>query len=215
MNKKFKIGIAAVFVAIGTAIALSQSNSDKVTAKPKPQLEAIQSFQQKRETIAGLPARRVSGDIITVANIDELIGKSEIIAIGKTDKSIREAKAILPRDSDGFIYAPFSEVPFKVQKVFKGDKKLKEIRVGQAAAVIQEGEKQFVRIFDGYTPMEPNQKYVLFLQKGMPGTAGEDLYFSTSVMFGQHNLENNKEQAAFPDLTFKEIRKAVKERFKE
>jgi hypothetical protein len=218
MNKKFAIGIAGVFVAIGAAIAVSQSNISKVTANSKPQFEAIQpkqSLQKQKETIDGLPVRRRTGDIITVANIDELIEKSEIIAIGRTEKSIGEAKATIPRDSEGFIYAPFSEVPFKVLKVFKGDKKLKEIRVGQTAAVVQEGDRQFVLVFDSYMPMEPNQKYVLFLQKGIPGSPGEDLYFSTSVMFGQHNLENNREEEAFGDPTFKQIRKAVKERFKE
>ncbi|MEH2251353.1 hypothetical protein [Nostoc sp.] len=87
--------------------------------------------------------------------------------------------------------------------------------LGQQAAVVQENGKSYIRVFDEYTPLEPGKKYVLFLRKGID--TGEGLYFPTGVMYGKYNVEGGdaKENAAFDDATFKAIKKAVKDRFKE
>ncbi|MDF5736383.1 MULTISPECIES: hypothetical protein [unclassified Nostoc] len=102
-----------------------------------------------------------------------------------------------------------------MSKVFKRDPTLKEIRLGQQAAVVQENGKSYIRVFDEYTPLEPGKKYVLFLRKGID--TGEGLYFPTGVMYGKYNVDGGdaKEDAAFDDPTFNAIKKAVKDRFKE
>jgi hypothetical protein len=223
MKKNITGGIFTLLLFSGAAIAYGfgyiklDSRSEAVRGEVSSVINMPKTnhIPRQQEMIDGLPVMRTFGSIITPDNIDDMISKSEIIVIGKTDKSVRQAISTLPRNSDGVIYSAFSEVPFKVTKVFKGDKDLKEIRVGQLAALIEEKGQSYIRAIEDYMPMEPNQKYVLFLQKGMPGTLGEKLYFSTGVIFGQHNLENNKEEEAFTEPTFKEIRKAVKERFKE
>jgi hypothetical protein len=222
MKSKIAFGIVSLLVIAGSIIVcrtlffkskLNPSTSGVEVIKPVKALGTTKKSHQQ-EMIDGLPVVRTLGDFMTIENIDELTAESELIVIGKTAKSIREVAPVLPKLPDGTIVAPFSVVPFKVNKVFKGDKSLKEIPVGQTAAVIQENGKSYIRTFDQYMPIEPNQKYILFLQKGLPGSEGEDVYFSTGVIFGQHNTSNDKEVEAYPDNRFKEIRKIVKERFK-
>jgi hypothetical protein len=223
MKKNIAVGIftSLLFIGSATAYIIRSIKSDFKAEASKIEVPKVVNTStttprsRQKEMIDGLPVVRISGSIIPINDLDDLIAKSDLIVIGKTDKSIKQAIPYLPRDSEGFIYGAVSEVSFKISKIFKGDKGLKEIRLGQQAALIEEKGQSYIRVFDEYMPMEPNQKYILFLSKGMPGTLGESLYFSTGVMFGKHSLENNKEEEAFPDPTFKEIRKAVKQRFKE
>jgi hypothetical protein len=198
---------ALLLIGATAPIALSSdgfSNSKNTSSNSVP------------EMIDGYPVSRTHGSIITVDTVGELMQRSDLIVIGKTTKSITQGTPTLPRDSDGGIYGVFTEVDFKVQKVFKGDKNLKEIRLGQQAAFIQEpGQQPYVRVFDEYTPMEPNTKYLMFLKKGLPGTLGENLYFPVGVYFGQHNLVSDAEEKRASNKVFKEIRKLVRQQFKE
>jgi hypothetical protein len=223
MKKNITGGIFTLLLFSGAAIAYGfgyiklDSRSEAVRGEVSSVINTPKTnhIPRQQEMIDGFPLVRTSASFMFPDNIDDLIAKSEVIVIGKTDRSVAQAIQTIPRNSDGWVFGAFSEVPFKVTKVFKGDKDLKEIRLGQAAALIEEKGRSYIQAIDDYIPMEPNQKYLLFLQKGMSGTPGENLYFSTGLIFGQHNLENNKEEEAFTYPLFKEIRKAVKERFKE
>lgn len=214
--KKYKHSLIALIlipVLAGLAIVASLQVRPKSIAKTKPQVHQV-SFQEV-ETIKGLSVKRLPGSIIPIDGLDDLIAKSDLIVIGKTEKSVAEARSIIDRDHEGFIATAISEVPFKVSKVFKGDPTLKEIRLGQQAAVVQENGTSYIRVFDEYTPLEPGKKYVLFLRKGIG--AGEELYFPTGVMYGKYNVDGGdpREDAAFDDPMYKDIKKAVKDRFKE
>jgi hypothetical protein len=214
MKKHFLIALILIPVLAGLANMASLPARPKTIAGTKPQLHQVSS--QKVETSTGLPVKRLASSIIPIDGIDDLIAKSDLIVIGKTDKSIVEALPILGRDHEGFITTAVSEVPFKVSKVFKGDSTLKEIRLGQQAALVQENGKSYImRAFDEYTPLEPGKKYLLFLRKGID--TGEGLYFPTGVMYGKYNVDGSdaREDAAFDDPTFQAIKKAVKDRFKE
>jgi len=213
MKKHSLITLIFISVLSGLAIVASLQARPKPIAGTKPEVHQV--FSQKEETIKGLPVKRLPGSIIPIDGLDDLITKSDLIVIGKTDKSVAEARSIIGRDHEGFIATAVSEVPFKVSKVFKGDPTLKEIRLGQQAAVVQENGKSYIRVFDEYTPLEPGKKYVLFLRRGMD--TGEGLYFPTGVMYGKYNVDGGdaREDAAFDDPTFKAIKKAVKDRFKE
>ncbi|WP_375473201.1 hypothetical protein [uncultured Nostoc sp.] len=213
MKKHSLIALILISVLSGLANAASLQARPKLIAGTKPQVHQVSS--QKVETIKGLPVKRLPGSIIPIDGLDDLIAKSDLIVIGKTDKSVAEARSIIGRDREGFIATAVSEVPFKVSKVFKGDLTLKEISLGQQAAVVPENWKSYIRVFDEYTPLEPGKKYVLFLRKGI--ATGEGLYFPTGVMYGKYNVDGGdaREDAAFDDPTFKAIKKVVKDRFKE
>jgi hypothetical protein len=216
MTKKYLViaGVSALFVLGGTSVIACSNPINTQSARPV--IRGNPTSSVIRERINGYPVMRTHGDIISVDNVNELMERSDIIVIGKTSKSITEGIATLPRDSDGDIYSPYTEVPFKVNKVFKGDKGLKEIRLGQEAALIQEPNKpSYVRIFGDYVPVEPNTKYLMFLKKGMPGSGAEDLYFPVGIIFGQHNLVSDNEETRYPNATFRQIRKLVRQQFKE
>lgn len=213
MKKHFLIALIFIPVLSGLASVASLQARQSPIAGTKSQVHQVSS--QKVETIKGLPVKRLPGSIIPIDGLDDLIAKSDLIVIGKTDKSVAQARSIVGRDREGFIATAVSEVPFKVSKVFKGDPNLKEIRLGQQAAVVQENGKSYIRVFDEYTPLELGNKYVLFLRKGID--TGEGLYFPTGVMYGKYNVDGGdaREDAVFDDPTFKAIKKAVKDRFKE
>lgn len=213
MKKHSLIALILIPVLSGLASVASLQARQQPIAGTKPQVHQVSS--QKVETIEGLPVKRLPCSIIPIDGLDDLIAKSDLIVIGKTDKSVAEARPIIGKDHEGFIATAVSEVSFKVSKVFKGDPTLKEIRLGQRAAVVQENGQSYIRVFDEYTPLEPGEKYVLFLRKGID--TGEGLYFPTGVMYGKYNVDGGdaRKDAAFDDPTFKAIKKAVKDRFKE
>ena len=213
MKKRKHSLIAFILIPVlaGLTSVVSLQAYSKPIAGTKPQVHQVSD--QKVETINRLPVKRLPGSIIPIDGLDDLIAKSDLIVIGKTEKSVAEARSIIGRDHEGFIATAISEVPFKVSKVFKGDPTLKEIRLGQQAAVVQENGKSYIQVFDEYTPLEPSKKYVLFLRKGI-GT-GEELYFPTGVMYGKYNVDggDTREDAAFDDPIYQTIKKAVKARF--
>jgi hypothetical protein len=158
MKKNIKFVVVFLLFIAGSAIAYYtlfikpefKSAASKVELSKTSGALHPTKVSHQQEMIDGLPVVRTFGDFMTVDNIDELIEKSDIVAIGKTSKSVREAIPMLPKTPDGTIYSAFSEVPLKINKIFKGDKSLKEIRVGQLAAVIQENGRSYIRAFDQY-----------------------------------------------------------------
>ncbi|MBW4542531.1 MAG: hypothetical protein KME43_25875 [Myxacorys chilensis ATA2-1-KO14] len=222
MRRHLALLLAALPVLIGsTGLALhlhTKSSTSEVKTSVVPESTISSSLAtHPQESINGKPVSRSFGSIMPISGLEDLIARADIIVIGKTDKSVTDVPAILIKDFEGFVHQAISEVPFKATKVFKGDPVLKTIRVGQQAAMVQQNGRMVVRVLDEYSPMEPGKKYLLFLKKGAAGTEGENLYFPLGVMYGKYNLDgtDSKEEATFPDPTFKEIKKAVKERFKE
>jgi hypothetical protein len=203
----FCVGIPIAVSSLPRAKPIQSANHQKPVAREVGEVERLYGF----------PVFRTHASYFAPADLEELIQRSELIAIGKTPKNVTEGKAVIPRADDGTIYGVYTEVPFKIAKTFKGDKKLKEITLAQAAAVIPAENEQpaYIQIVGEYTPIEPNTRYLMFLKKPTPETDNPNLYVPIGVIYGQHNLVSDEEEKKFPDRTFKEIRKLVRERFKE
>ena len=224
-NLKYKWKIKTmkcVLIAIAVLLSMSGSTfanaSSRTSQKPNqvPATTAKPVHSPQREFIGKYPVVRTHASFIVPESLEDMANKAELIVIGRATKSLTDGVVTLPRDSEGFIVAPYTEVPFKVNKVFKGNKDLKEIRLGQPAALIQEpGQKPHVRIMGDYTPVEPNKKYLMFLIKGTPGSGGENLYFAIGVVYGQHALTSDSEEKAHPTELFKQIRKLARQQYKE
>lgn len=216
MKRFIILGASLLAFCIGLPIAVSSSQRAKPiqsTSQQKPVARGVGDV----ERLYGLPVSRTHASYIAPDNIEEMIQRSDLIVIGKTPKSVTEGKAVIPRADDGTIHGVYTEVPFKITKTFKGDKNLKEITLGQAAAVIpsENGQPAYLQIVGEYTPVEPNTRYLMFLKKPTPETDNPNLYVPIGVAYGQHNLTSDAEEKKFPDPTFKVLRKLVRERFKE
>ena len=208
---QFKLSVLTISLVLlgATGYALSQNTSSKTVAQPShvklpPQAERIGNLEVMRSMMECIYAPD---------NIEELIAKSDIIAIGKPATSVTESKTLIQRHSDGSVIGAISEVEFKVTKVFKGDSNTKSVKVGQQAAVMTDKHhRKFVQILEGYQPMEKDKKYLLFLRKSLSG----NLYFPNGVMFGKHNTDGtDKEEVKSIDVRVNAIRKLALERFKE
>lgn len=216
MKRVIILGASLLAFCVGIPIAVSSS----LRARPIPSTNHQKPVARKvgdAERLYGLPVFRTHASYIAPENIEEMIQRSELIVIGKTPKNVTEGKAVIPRADDGTIHGVYTEVPFKITKTFKGDKNLKEITLGQAAAVIpsENGQPEYIQIVGEYTPVEPNTRYLMFLKKPTPETDNPNLYVPIGVAYGQHNLTSDAEEKKFPDSTFKAIRKLARELFKE
>ena len=216
MKRIIILGAPLLAFCVGISIAVSSS----LRAKPIQSTNHQKPVARKAvnvERLYGFPVFRSHASYIAPADIEEMIQRSELIVIGKTPKNVTEGKAVIPRADDGTIHGVYTEVPFKITKTFQGDKNLKDITLGQAAAVIpsENGQPTYIQIVGEYTPVEPNTRYLMFLKKPTPETDNPNLYVPVGVVYGQHNLTSDAEEKKFPDSTFKTLRKLVRERFKE
>lgn len=198
------IAVIAVFGA-GLVTANNTSNSLGQTTEISASTEVIQ----------GLTVTRIEANIIAPKDIEDLIAKSDIIAIGKPTQSITESTPIIQRDSGGYVTEAISQTEFKVQRVLKGASYSDTLLIGQQAAIVADSHtaKTFLQVFDGYQPLVKNAKYILFLKKGLNGSP---LYFPVGVYYGKFNVDGTDQaENKIENSNFKLIRKNVIERFKQ
>lgn len=209
MQLKLSVLTISLVLLGATGYAFSKNTSSNTVAQPNHV-----KLSPHAERIGNLEVRRSMMECIYAPdNIEKLIAKSDIIAIGEPATSVTESKTLIQRYSNGSVIGAISEVEFKVSKVFKGDFNAKSIKVGQQAAVMTDKRnRKFIQVLEGYQPMEKNKKYLLFLRKGLSG----NLYFPNGVMYGKHNTDGtDKEEAKSIDVKVNAIRKLALERFKE
>ena len=194
------IFVASLVVTKNTANSSAQT-TEKVLASP--------------EIIEDLTVSRVEGDIIVPKDIEDLIAKSDIIAIGKPTQSIAESTPLIQRDSDGYISVAISQTEFKVQRAIKGASSSDTLLIGQQAAIVPDKNtaKSVLRVFDDYQPLVKNAKYILFLKKGLNGSP---LSFPVGVYYGKFNIDGtDRSENKIENPHFKSIRKDVMKKFKE
>jgi hypothetical protein len=165
------------------------------------------------QTYKGMPVRLSMGSIAAVGGVDGMIAQSDLIVIGKVEKTIEEAGPTVLSEDYGVVDA-VTYVPLTVKKVFKGDATLKntQIVLGQQAAVLKDQKgNSYASILEGFSPFQKG-KYLLFLKKSSDGKA----YFPVGVFYGKHNLDGanpDEEKTQYQEV--KDIRKIVKDKFKD
>jgi hypothetical protein len=197
----------------------------------KPQesrlIDAVaQSQAIEADTINGIPVNRTPASTAIYTSVDEMENKSDLVVIGKATDSLEEltktqitdqeqfsklatpGHSVIAIDSNSMIAGYSSNRRFKVQKVLKGpDPKLKSIVISEPAA-FYDGS---IVALSGYSPLEKNEKYVLYLKHATSEYATTEPTFSVSgIQFGKHNLSktDKKEQKRVDDS--REFAKAIK-----
>jgi hypothetical protein len=164
-------------------------------------------------TYNGMPVYLSIGCIADLGGLDGMIAQSDLIVIGKVEKTIEEAGPTILSEDDGVVDA-VTYVPLTIKKVFKGDATLKntQIVLGQQAAILKNKKgNSYASILEGFAPFQKG-KYLLFLRRSMDRKA----YFPVGVFFGKHNLDGtdpDEDKTRYEEV--KRIRKIVKERFKD
>lgn len=211
---QFKLSMLAIsLVLLGSMGCVFPKTPSSNTVIQPNRVESSRPESRRVETIGNLEVVRTIGDVAIPKTIEELIAKSDIIAIGKPTTSVDESKSSIRQHHDGSVTEGISEVEFQVSKIFKGNPNTESIKVGQHAAVMTDRQnRRFIQVMEGYQPMEKNKKYLLFLRKGL----SSDLYFPTGVMYGKHNTDGtDKKEEKISDVNVNAIRKLALERFKE
>ncbi|MEH1927694.1 hypothetical protein [Nostoc sp.] len=197
-----------VVIAIFGAGVVTANNTTKSLAQSTEKVSA------STEMIEGLTVTRTEGSIIVPKDIEDLIAKSDIIAIGKPTQSITESTPLIQRDLEGYVTQAISQTKFKVQRVLKGALYSDTLLIGQQAAIVADRirGKSFLQVFEDYQPLVKNAKYILFLKKGLNGSP---LYFPVGVYYGKFNVDGTDQaENKIENSDFKLIQKDVIERFK-
>jgi hypothetical protein len=165
------------------------------------------------KTYKGIPVQLTMGSIADFGGLEGMMTRSDLIVIGKVEKTIEEAGPTVLAEVDGVVDA-VTYVPLTIKKVFKGDASLKntQIVLGQQAAVLKDKKgNPYASVFESFAPFQKG-KYLLFLNRSADGKA----YFPVGVFFGKHNLDGtdpDEERTSSEEI--KNIRKIVKEKFKD
>ncbi len=148
------------------------------------------------------------------SSVDKLWDNSDYVVIASPEIPYSESEQVWmdvfnkPTDFENadYVYS-YSQRPFKVYKVFKGeDLKIKQIQVAEHI-VVKEDKMRVMEICD---PVQEGDKYLIFLKKS---TVDDNMYFSSAYYQGIYNLNESKNQAR--KNIDQNMLKQVKERFKE
>ncbi|MEH2282430.1 MAG: hypothetical protein V7K90_14060 [Nostoc sp.] len=201
-------------IAVIAAIALFGAGLVTANNTTNSLAQSIEQVSVNTEIVEGLTVRRTEGNIIIPKDVEDLIAKSDIIAIGKATQSLPESTPLIQRDFEGYVTEAISQTEFKVQRVLKGTSYSDTLLIGQQAAIVADRitGKSFLQVFDDYQPLVKNAKYILFLKKGLNGSR---LYFPIGVYYGKFNVDGTDQaENKIENSDFKLIRKDVIERFK-
>jgi hypothetical protein len=210
MKQKF---ISLVFFASISSLLYPAFGQIVVSGQKPASIKRSTYYHGHLQTYKGMPVQLTMGSLTPVGGVDGMIAQSDLIVIGKVEKTIEEAGPTILAEVDGVVDA-VTYVPLTIQKVFKGDPTLKstQIVLGQQAAVLKDKKGNFyASVFEGFSPFQKG-KYLLFLRRSADGKA----YFPVGVFFGKHNLDGTdleEEKTSYEDI--KNIRKIMKEKFKD
>ena len=194
--------ITLFIIALFCFSLTSCATENKVTAEPFESMEI--SFTKM-------------GMLATYDNLDELIEASSLIVIASPVNTFTdEAPTFLDINGnpvDSYEQASngnrFTKRQFKVYKVLKGDKNLKEVTVAETFAYNESTDK--IVGFEGEYIAKKNAKYLLFL---IPSNY-TDSYYVTCYNVGKINIDGkdpNCEQVVDNKMLY-EIKKEYKNEF--
>ena len=159
-------------------------------------------------------SRRIAFSFVVPDDVDDMIRKSDLVLIGQSEQSLEEAASRLERAPDGLPMGMTSVFKVKVRKMFKGNPRMKTVRVAQSIGIRKDRQgKRYIDRPDAIVqPLKKGARYLLFLKKGN----GINAYFPAGMYYGKHNLDGkDTEENTINDPKFREIQKIVRQRFKE
>ncbi|MEH2464533.1 hypothetical protein [Nostoc sp.] len=116
-----------------TIAAIAVFNAGLITANNTTNslAQSTEKVSVNTEIVEGLTITRTEGNIIVPKDLDDLIAKSDIIAIGKPTQSITESTPLIQHDLGGYVTQAISQTEFKVQRVLKGASYSDTLLIGQ------------------------------------------------------------------------------------
>lgn len=205
MKRRIYFTTIAAIAVFGAGLVAANNTTNSLA-------QSTEKVSASTEMVEGLTVTRTEGSIIAPKDVEDLIAKSDVIVIGKPTQSIAESTPLIQRDFGGYA---ISQTEFKVERVLKGASYSDTLLIGQQAAIVADRitGKSFLQVFYDYQPLVKNAKYILFLKKGLNGSA---LYFPVGVYYGKFNVDGTDEaENKIENPDFKLIRKDALERFKE
>lgn len=196
--------------------------------KSTPSTSTVQSEKSNQVVhdldIAGVPIIYSQATVKVYEDLASMEQDSDLIVVGKPQDSFSEIEQIKIEEAEhkDKLQTPGKSVQVfdnlglldyktnrrvKVLKIIggneyeannKGKNKLKEIIVSEDASYIDRSEELVIEALPGFTPLEKNNKYILFLRRTNPEfKTQEPTYSIASVFAGKHNLskDDKKEQA--------------------
>jgi hypothetical protein len=201
-------GIMLFLVGLTTTILLESCSHQKaVSEQTSP---ATTSITQSNSVPLPLQVQVSQARYKTYDSSEELSAASGLVIVGRSQTPLEDSKpisipesekskyvhtindSVVVKDKQGFVVDSYTITSVKVQKVVKGKTEEKEIRVLQPVAVVQEPNKPpFISLVEGYSPLQKNVKYLLFLKEvdteTYPNLAG--VYSILSVNQGKFNFD--------------------------
>jgi len=151
----------------------------------------------------------IQGKHVYYNNVDDLEAKADLIIVGASLKEFSEYIPTIIYNEFGRYENFYTITDVKVSKVLKGQYQNNTIPVLQNAAI--DKKEKIMLVDDGYSVMEKNKGYLLFLKKSpLEG------YYILGINQGKHNIDNtdnNEKETMKKDSLYKKLRQEVLVRF--
>jgi hypothetical protein len=151
----------------------------------------------------------IQGKHVYYNNVDDLEAKADLIIVGASVKEFSEYTPTITYNESGRYENFYTITDVKVSKVLKGQYQNNTIPVLQNAAI--DKKEKIMLVDDGYSVMEKNKGYLLFLKKSpLEG------YYILGINQGKHNIDNtdnNEKETMKKDSFYKNLRQEVSVRF--
>lgn len=151
----------------------------------------------------------IQGKHVYYNNVDDLEAKADLIIVGASLKEFSEYIPTIIYNEFGRYENFYTITDVKVSKVLKGQYQNNTIPVLQNAAI--DKKEKVMLVDDGYSVMEKNKGYLLFLKKSpLEG------YYILGINQGKHNIDNtdnNEKETMKIDSLYKKLRQEVLVRF--
>jgi hypothetical protein len=151
----------------------------------------------------------IQGKHVYYNNVDDLEAKADLIIVGASLKEFSEYIPTIIYNEFGRYENFYTITDVKVSKVLKGQYQNNTIPVLQNAAI--DKKEKVMLVDDGYSVMEKNKGYLLFLKK-----SPLDGYYILGINQGKHNIDNtdnNEKETMKIDSLYKKLRQEVLVRF--
>jgi hypothetical protein len=223
-----------VFPILVYSLVLSScSNINKATLSSQ-KVSTVEDYKR----IGNMPIQFHPGKYIGYDSAEDLSNRADLVIIGSPLSKFEDSQPIRVKDTEqskqkiepnqsivvidstyNSIVSEYTVTPVKIKKVIKGSITENIVNVIQAAAVVQEeGKSSYITAAEGFTPLEKNGKYLLFLKQldsqTFPNMAN---FFSImSVNQGKFNLDktdSREDQYESKDSQYKSLKLKILKKF--
>jgi hypothetical protein len=156
----------------------------------------------------------IEGNHAIYDGVEDLEAYADIIVVGQSKTDFIEDQHVVEKSQEGFIRDYYTITNFTINKNIKGDYDSRIIKILQPASVLDEGDEKVIIASDGYSLIQRNNKYMLFLKR----STLDNVYSIVAISQGKHNIDKkDKEEQEIDehDNQLKKLKIAVKKKYEE